>query len=546
MSQPTELTPDTRSTRLRNLARELCWVPVPLLMLLSHSDFVPLWDGRVYFQTCLMPALQPGASWLDLNCFGHKSIAYMTWIALFQLPDPGNPLLLHISNGLLLGLAVFHFSQLLRRLFGDDPWLPRFLLTGVFAVSPAILGSAINPAPDVGVFVFSVCTLHAFAFHRHAFIALWGSCLVLSKEAGVLTYAGLAVSYAWVFLIRIPMDERMRAIRRAVPAMLVPVAAIAIITLLEVNRGESAVWSLSMGLHGLLDTFLSFHLIDPIFLRYCADVLVLNFHWLFGAVLLTCVLGWTVRAILGLPLPAPVAADLRFVLIAAAVCFYLLTRYRTFNNVRYLLPLFPLVYIAAYHALRWLDTTRRTRIAVLSLTLAGAFVSCFRTVDPVSMGVFGTFRFGDHVMLKMEGEEPYVASGFVHAGFGYGRDSLVYSLEFTRMSDAQNALMRMIDPDRPPLLVVHDHADFFLLGAIDAKTRKRTLRQEGVRTIPIANHTPFLRAQPPVPHAIFVAYPNYDSVRPLEQLAARYDVGPPQYVGEDGYVIAIHELRLRR
>src|SRR3712207_8880998 len=68
---------------------------------------------------------------------------------------------------------------------------------------------------------------------------------------------------------------------------------------------------------------------------------------------------------------------------------------------------------------------------------------------------------------------------------GYGRDQLAYNLEFTALSEAQDALYARIAPGNQTVLLTHDYANLHTVGPLDAARRRRTLRRAGLVEPPV-------------------------------------------------------------
>src|SRR5438128_8375211 len=54
---------------------------IAILVRLRHLTFVPLWDGRQYWDSCVAPALDARFDPLAFNCFGHRSMLYLLTVS---------------------------------------------------------------------------------------------------------------------------------------------------------------------------------------------------------------------------------------------------------------------------------------------------------------------------------------------------------------------------------------------------------------------------------------------------------------------------------
>ena len=86
------------------------------VMLWPHLGYVPLWDGRVYVN-CVMDAAFSGIGIESLRCAGHPSQGWAMVLALPQLFDPGNIVLLNATNLVLGAVALVAIRVVLARTF---------------------------------------------------------------------------------------------------------------------------------------------------------------------------------------------------------------------------------------------------------------------------------------------------------------------------------------------------------------------------------------------------------------------------------------------
>jgi hypothetical protein len=328
---------------------------------------------------------------------------------------------------------------------------------------------------------------------------------------------------------------RAKLVREAA-ALLAPVGLLACIKLAEHRAGMTTGWGGAGDGSGLLRTFTRFELLDPTFLVYTFDILGLGFTWVLGLPLVAAVLIVALRALAARERPAPAGLDgrnLRIVLTVLGLSFLLLTRYSTFNNVRYFAALYPLVVLGAGWALCTLELRAEIRRMVLALALALGFSFNFRSHDPLSTALFGSFPFGEHTMLRMGAPDPCC---------GHGRDQLAYNFEITQLHYLQDEVYRALRPTPETVLVAADMADFNLSGRIDAQTFERTLRFEGSYAIRVHDVSRVIGMKPLPEQVHFIVFPNFDNTRAYTLLAARYrQVGERTYE-RGGYALRVHTL----
>jgi hypothetical protein len=177
-------------------------------------------------------------------------------------------------------------------------------------------------------------------------------------------------------------------------------------------------------------------------------------------------------------------------------------------------------------------------LATVAVLLAA---SATRTIDPVSRRLWGTFRFGEHELLR--------ATSMTRECCGYGRDQLVYNLQFTAFAEAQDALYAQLRPGLATAFVVQDYANLHTIGLLDARTGRRTLRRAGVIQPGIVPASMVINLPMQIADgwsAWFVEFPNMWNDEPLAGLRRRFDVGPAVWARTpDGYAMAAYPLRER-
>ena len=152
------------------------------------------------------------------------------------------------------------------------------------------------------------------------------------------------------------------------------------------------------------------------------------------------------------------------------VLTYILTSFRTWSNLRYFALIYPLLVLLTFAALLRLGAGWKTRYT--ALTAIGVFFlfATYRSSDPVSRAIYGTFSIGQRDMYRMasiSGEYP-----------GPGRDELVYNLQFTGYHHVQNALFRTLEPTDSTAFATSRVAQWNMWSPLDAVTHMRTLRPD--------------------------------------------------------------------
>jgi hypothetical protein len=499
-----------------------------------------MWDSRNYYDRCLMDPLESGHfDLLELNCFGHPSMLFMVLFVPGQLLSFGSAVLLNLTN-VLLGLLAIGAFWVLTTVFlpGTDRRSERLLATALFAVWPASIGGCLSMTPDYGVLVFSLVYLALLLTNRIALAALAGLFLVFSKEFGVLLF-GLATALFVVVRFasgRRTLRERLREAFGhwilIAPALLY--FAISAYTFL--TRPTEAVWGGKASAASAVTRFVRFNPAELLFGRYGPLIWVLTFSWVLTALLLVAAIRLAAfsRARATLRSLAVSKAELLFLVLFFAAAVFALTRYETFANVRYLLPLAPLLILASVVSLEITLPWPAARRATLGILFVLLVASNFRTIDPVSRMVWGTFPFGRHRLLQM--------TSWSDECCGYGRDQLVYNLEYLKFHDLQNAMFRDIHPQTRTVFVANTWADWWLAGRI-TPDGSRTLRLSGTERIHYTNPTALQKRRSPPETAYFVAFPNFDNNEELRTLRRTYQVVSRKIYDKLGYAITVYAVR---
>jgi len=519
---------------------------------LAYLDFVPIWDGLSYSRDCLVRVVSSPFSLLSFNCFSHPTMAYVLLVALPQYLDVGNVALLHLAN-MLLGMgSIVAFFFLLRKLFSQpDRWPERLLVTLVYAGYPLVLANTLNMNPDFGVLVFFLITLCLLVHGRLVLAAVGGLFLIFSKEPGILLYACVVGSYGFFFIGRsgLPGKQKLRELVKLWP-LCVPVVLFLAFYLYKVQMAGPLLWAASDAAEPkkLVQAFTSFSLLDLGFLGYARGILLINFNWIMTLFVAALLIMRVAQYLLGLPVAAPEGSsrrDLSFTLALFFFVFLLLTRFPTYTNLRYVLPVYPLLIVFFYHALCVFLRSKTLRMVVLGATFLVSYGSSFVTFDPVSRYVYGTFKFGSLDMLKM--------APITGECCGYGRDQLVYNLQFTKFDEVMNKIFQDLKPTRDTVFLAHSgfrnvktpQADFQLVGTIDKNTFRRTLRQGddlGLETKRLRRLV-LWKIKPPVIY--YIEFPNFDSTRELRITNMLYRVEWVRRYGDPRYFIRVFKFRLR-
>ncbi len=510
---------------------------------LPHIGFIPFWDGGAYLK-CATEAIEKSFDIANFRCAAHGAPAYLLLVGALQALDYGNVALVYLFNIALGCAAGISFARLVRRLLRtDDPWMPP-LAAAMLILTPVAVAHIFHINLDTPMVFFWVIGLDLLFAKRFGAAALPFAAMVLSKETGIGVLVLTAVLYA-AFEVWEPRKSVRRnawSYLRASPAFLIPVEAlIAFLLWVQFSVGGSLYWK-DGGAKDLSSYAALLFDVAPTnsMKAFLIDIFVLNFHWILLLLLIAGSLHWLVSQAWLAPSVGDAKKlknkDVLFAIFLLLGTVYLTTRVRPWNNTRYVLAAYPpLILCACFSAVR-LFRSRLVRAGVLWGVVLLFVVSCFRTVDPVSRGAFGTFPFGDHDLLDMI------------SFFGtQRRDEMTYNLEFTRLDDLTRKIFADIKPTPHTPLVVGKNA-IFELPTVDCDTHQPTKRRENachLRYFQSLNEVspwilgPIAKGEP----LYFLAYPFFRNQPMLETLQSQYTQLWKRTYRSDGYAVDVYAFQ---
>ena len=507
----------------------------------SRLSYVPMWDGFIY-ASAVNNAVQWPPTLGSLRLAGHASHAYAALAIAAQALAPGSFWPMLLLGAALVAAAAAALHRLARLTFPSAHGVDHALLTAAFALQPSLLASAVQPGLDLAVVPAFLWCVVLLLERRTLWLIVVGIALAFTKETGVLLYAVLLAIYGLWTLVRTPGSARDRVFSvLALAPLTIPGLVFAAYLLIRrqlIPPSEAVVWNAGTAMIG---QSLVRQLLVPRIDRYLASYLtimsILNFAWittLIVAVAIVAALRRTgVHRLLGEVVRFG-STTAGFGTVMAFASAFALTRFASYANSRYLLPVIALSLVplfAALQALRLGAPVRRSILTTMCLLLAA---SNLRTIDPVSQAVLGTFPFGDHEMLRM--------TSITHECCGSGRDQLVYSPEFTNLERLMSDALESIVPGDSVLIVLPDSMSWFAISLLDRSTNRRTF--DGRRAIvpAVAEADSAYMFMSRYRQAHYLALPNGSPDRGLTLLARDFVIGPERRFSRHGYVLATYPL----
>lgn len=516
-------------------------------ILAPYHDVVPFWDAREYAE-CVVNAAERGFDPLRLNCAGHPTLLYMTLLWVGQAISPGSTSALLVVNALLGCLAIFSFHRIARRLIPVEErgssLLPG-LTTLAFALHPIFLAGAAFLNPDYGVVVFFLTAAAFLLEGRFAGAVLAGTFAVWSKQQGVVVYTLFVSLFAFFHLLAAqgPWRRTVASSKRLL-WLLLPTVSFALYPILKHYRLIGLpFFEARSGAAGLLASALSVGS-HRVLLGYLILIFVLNVAWLPSLISLAGFAKWlvdvrfrVVSAFRGRLAVSEVLRDRLVVTLGFVLATLVLTRFQTYLNSRYFLPLYPLLLLCTLVGIHELTGNRAIQGLAMGAVCLVFSLSIWRTTDPVSRAIFGTFEFGDHEMLRM--------TSLTGECCGYGRDQLVYSLEFAQFHYVMDQMLPALTAAPRPPAVVWPGVNWNLFGPVDRSSGRRTLRRTGTFRFEAISSIPLVRGQLHLDRLLLLEFPNFVEESPLRFLLPRYVITSLDWYGSSGYRAAVIQLEAK-
>ena len=476
-----------------------------------YWDVPLIWDGGEDYSFFLRAIERP----FDILNFGSSGHLSQGFFLIFGAPYflfQRDYYLLNIWFTIFSLVSIVSFYYLLKYLAHGKASLGELvLMTALFAFHPTILSSMIHFTLDAGVITFFLLFWLSLLHARPWLAATFALLMIFSKETSIIL---LPFPSLFCFFSRSIFQRRPWIQKNIFPAL----APIFILVVFLIYK----VWWRSQEpfIHGFhvdysspqkLWSFFSLNP-TPSFFNYLAVIFILNFQWVISFVLASIVVFgiFQIRGKL-----ASASAREAFLLVGLflfSVYFFTLIRYST--NPRYLIP--PIVVmLMGFASWLWLVVSRKSvRFVIFLGVLALLVASDFRTIDPISKAYFGVFSFGSHKMLTVTrptGEN-----------YGYGRDQLVYNLEFLNFYRLLNTFMQDLRPTEKDWIVFANNANWELLKALDTTTFKMSFQKENVIWPHYIDISSFLN-MPKLPNeGYYLVFPNFKNKNAIHALKGRY------------------------
>jgi hypothetical protein len=460
------------------LAAHGLWIIVILFVgiVASYRGFIPYWDAQSYFN-CIAYATGLPFDLLNFRCVNHPSVVYLFLLGLAQYVAPWNASLMYGINAILGVGSIAAFHALLGLLFPKRSATEYALVTALFAFAPLFVAHAIFLNLDYGMTVFFVMFLYFLVARRWWAANVSAIAMMFSKEIGAAAFMVTIPAYIVAFTLSRPSwKERFLGLRLLAPLTATPLVLVIYVVFFHVSRSNPGSWLeayLPMGaVQDRLDLILNTNLADAGMRSYLADIFVLNFQWLYSGSLIAAMCAMVLRTAETREGRVAVEGSGRFLALVLVGLVYVVTRYRGYNNARYVLIVSPILILVSYRAMLSVCTNGVARRALLSGAAALVLLSNFRTLDVGSKLAFGTFNFGSHALLDM----PSLMGGSK-------LDSIVYNLEALQFHYLVSDVMQDLRP-APHAVIFMGDTTYNFPAPVDEHTYALTL--DPARALPLS------------------------------------------------------------
>jgi hypothetical protein len=508
----------------------------------SYGDYVPYWDAKGYYD-CIAHTAQTSFDLNNTRCFGHTTVSYLLPLVLTQYLAPWNVSAVYAAN-VLLGIAsIAAFHALLRLLVPQRAPIEYALVTMLYAFAPLFVVHAIFLNLDYGMTAYFVLFLYFLMARRFWPAGIFAGGVVLAKETGAAVFAATIVAYAIAFigLKRPSFEDAIAELRRHAPLLIAPLALAGYVIAFRLTHENAGTWVASYAVVSMLHdplTALTINPADPGIRSFLADAFVLNYQWIYTAVVVVAACAAMVRTA-AVGRAGLAARGCIFLTLLLLELFYVATRYRDYNNARYVLVVSPVIVALFYWALLSVAANAHARRLILGVTAAVVFLSNFRTLDFVSRSVFGTFSVGSHALLDM----PSIIGG-------PRMDAIVYNLEALQFDYLLRDLMRDVRPPPQTVFFMGD-TTYNFPPKVDAQSYGLTVDPERALPLTILSLDGDLQRDALRKHLagagdrfFYMAFANADNHQ-LQLLLTEYKyplVGRKRYV-RNGYAFDLYTLR---
>lgn len=360
-----------------NATKYIWWIVVfGVMIALSYDNglFIPKWDGLLYFDAVKNASLDSLSS---VALYGHISLSAGAVYRLFAVMLGNIAEGMYVANVVLMYFSVMAFYGVLKEVISSRKEYEYIIASACYALSPFVLGMAGYFSTDWFCMCSATILLYFIVKREWIWTTIAACFFCFSKEPALIAYAGMCLGLVFSDFIS-EGTFKARIIKVISTAhyyfMLIPYI------LWYASYRIMGKWSAGNG---------GFELDINYILEKIKVFTVLSFNWiiLLGVLAFLAVVIFKKEMIKN--------RHWIFSLIggnSALVLFNCL--FKTVNHARYIDSFLPFQLImAVVGILLW--KKERFRVITLSVIAMLSLISCYMTIDPVSLAVFNSMDVGN-------------------------------------------------------------------------------------------------------------------------------------------------------
>jgi hypothetical protein len=376
-----------------------------LVFILPFTSFYPLWDGY-YFFSILREAISNTANISEFfglfNLNSHPSMGYAAYASLGQYISFNNQYVLHCQNIALNLIASYCFYYIIIYFVGRNNSIEALLISAIFLFHPLNNATLLNFNLDYPTLIFFTSLIYAQLYKKYFVILLSGGFLVFSKESGIILYLSFLASLFFIPSVQIWISTSQLRLKRIKYHHILPLYFLIFYFCTRHFFKQSLLFSAGYSSSSdIIKELFSINL-HVIWARVL-QVFILDFNWLPSLLLAYYFIKLLIsRRISRFENPEK---HTNFLLIVFIFTLYLYTSLFVFKMVvhpRYMVV--SIFFLLLFFAIALVECipNKKTRSAIACVLLFSTIAQNYRSFDPVSNDLFGTYDFGTHRIVKTD------------------------------------------------------------------------------------------------------------------------------------------------
>jgi len=514
-------------------------VLVHFLVTAKFFGHIPVWDGATYTINGIYEAIRAEEfNIFNFDALGHPMILLHLLFAVPWFFDLGNYYLLHITVGILYIMAIYSFYGIVSRIFNDSKFkTDLILLTIIFAFYPIHNATLLNlTTGDIGILIFFPIFLFFFLSENILPATLAATMLVFSKETGFLIYLCILLTDFFLSQLKKRGAKSFVILIKSKFLLLFPLIFYISTLIIKFSVFHDNPLYVDAFNQLKMKTDWPDWQIEKVFPAYLSGIFIVNYNWILTvlAVIGTGKHMFNKIAGKGIPETGINIKHISFLYILIIPLFFILTFYKTFVNLRYFIPIYFVMMILSFFSLTKIFNKSFVRRIFLLLITAVFLYTNFRTTDPVSKKIYGTFKFGKHDLLKM--------TSITDECCGFGRDQIMYNLEYLKITEILDEIISDLRLKPDTAIAYQPLVGLWGIDRIDKNTYKRTYSGENSFK-PLIVNWKWDRLEEKPGYIYFIEFPITESEPALVNYLNYYDIVSVKSYSKDGYSMKVLTMK---